>query len=415
MRESPPPVPGTLAARLLDVPRVSWWLWRGFVFGVRRAESSVGLVVAVVLLVLGSLVGPVVLPLYCLYTFFAPGRRTYVSPDRMAVLTLIARPGGVWEAENHVCARPGHGSAAALRQRVFGHLLPLADVAGIELKATAASARLAAIYCAEVPGLVDVGRAFPRGQRLRRLGRGPTDVETARVQQLVDEVAAEVGVAPLEVKLTAAAEPFMGIYDPLAKTPKLRVSLLTVRQGSDRALRWAIAHECAHVAYGDLSIRDAAGAATRLLGRTLGGFTLGIAAWVAAVVALAYVVTVPDWLLWTSMTALCLALVTGAVRWGHLVADSRRSAARSRRNELRCDLVATRAYGVEAGVEALAQLVERDRRHAAAGRSGRYATHPPADVRVAAVSAYDVTLAPEVEAPRLLISISRTAPARLGD
>ena len=73
-----------------------------------------------------------------------------------------------WKVENHATARPGTGQGGALRAVVLPHLLAAADSHRVPILATAATTCLAVAYTAEVSGLLDDGRGFPRGRRLRR-------------------------------------------------------------------------------------------------------------------------------------------------------------------------------------------------------------------------------------------------------
>lgn len=93
--------------------------------------------------------------------------RYYVSPFMDAVLAVVATSDG-WHIEDHVAARPGTGRGRILRALVLPTLCSAADAASIPIYTTAANERLAADYSAELPGLLDVGRGYPRGRRLRR-------------------------------------------------------------------------------------------------------------------------------------------------------------------------------------------------------------------------------------------------------
>ncbi|MCM3556363.1 hypothetical protein M3697_14830 [Janibacter melonis] len=93
--------------------------------------------------------------------------RYYFSPARTAVLGVSATK-GAWLISAHASADPGHGEGAALRALLLPVIVTAADEGGVAIVATAANRTLARRYMAELPGLRDVGRGFPRGRRLRR-------------------------------------------------------------------------------------------------------------------------------------------------------------------------------------------------------------------------------------------------------
>lgn len=100
-------------------------------------------------------------------------RRTtlYVHRDQRrritAVLAVTARPGR-WHVSDHATRRPGTGAGTRLRSQLLPELFAAADNSGITVHAVAATAGLATIYTAAVPGLRDEGRAMLLGRRLRR-------------------------------------------------------------------------------------------------------------------------------------------------------------------------------------------------------------------------------------------------------
>lgn len=73
-----------------------------------------------------------------------------------------------WDIGDHIAAAPGMGRGRVLRCLLLPELLPVADARRVTVHATAASPELAALYMAELPGLVDVGGGMFRGRRLRR-------------------------------------------------------------------------------------------------------------------------------------------------------------------------------------------------------------------------------------------------------
>lgn len=119
---------------------------------------------------MGWLVLPITVAVQA-YVMNRPDRRYYLSRERDALLGIVATPEG-WNMADHVTARTGTGRGRALRQLVFPELCAAADVAGIAIFTTAAHKRLAAEYSAELPGMVDIGRGYPRGRRLRRAPEG---------------------------------------------------------------------------------------------------------------------------------------------------------------------------------------------------------------------------------------------------
>lgn len=93
--------------------------------------------------------------------------RYYMSPERNAVLAIVAKR-GAWHIADHVAAEPSHDQGKALRERLIGPLTIAADRAGVEIRTVAANQKLADQYVAEVQGLVDVGPGMPRGRKLQR-------------------------------------------------------------------------------------------------------------------------------------------------------------------------------------------------------------------------------------------------------
>ncbi len=396
MPEKPPSVPGAVSPRPRDTFRVTWWMLGGFAHGARRrASSRAARTYNVATGVLWLIYLPLMWALF-VAKMLSPSRRYYMSPERDAVFAIAAKRGAVWQREDHLCARPGTGAGGRLRRRIFEHLVPLIDDAGITVISTAAHERLAQIYCAELPGLVDVGRGHPRGRELRRPPVGPTAAERGRVEQLLEEVAADVG--DVQASITADPGPVMAIRRPVASRRgtdpvRIEVPLLAVRRASDDALRWSLAHECAHLVADDLSLRARLAWTGRTLARTAGAAVVALGG--AYALGGALLVLLGDGLPVLILLALALALVPLALgvmtllRWPDVVLQSRRSAWRSRATELRCDLIATRRFGPDAALEALQLLEEWDSRPETRRRHGRYATHPPAELRIAAVVAGD--------------------------
>lgn len=77
-------------------------------------------------------------------------------------------PRGGRHIEDHITATPGTGRGRALCILLMPELLSVAGARRVTILATAASPELAALYMAELPGLIDVGGGKLRGRRLRR-------------------------------------------------------------------------------------------------------------------------------------------------------------------------------------------------------------------------------------------------------
>lgn len=161
----PPALTGVPGPRPVDVWRLVWWTERGFLHGMRHGTAG-GRALSTALAVLWWPALPVLLPVQAALTA-RPSARYYLSPTRDAALTVVATRRG-WLVEGHSCAHPGIGRGRALRALVLPELLAAADTHHVAIHTTAATSALAARYAAELPGLVDVGRGFPRGRRLRR-------------------------------------------------------------------------------------------------------------------------------------------------------------------------------------------------------------------------------------------------------
>lgn len=163
---APPTVPGTLPPRLRDVPRMVWWSERGYVHGIRRgttAERILSLVLA--LLWWPAYFLSLVVQLVAVGW---PASRYYMTLDRDAVIAVIGTNRHCWIVFDHMSARPGGGSGRDLRRAVLAMLCEAADEQGIVIQTIAANGRLAEIYRTDLPGLSFVGKALPRGKRMRR-------------------------------------------------------------------------------------------------------------------------------------------------------------------------------------------------------------------------------------------------------
>ena len=92
-----------------------------------------------------------------------------MSPERDAVIAISTTSKG-WHVSDHASAAPGTGQGKKLRTALLPHLMEQGQINNIPIHATAANAKLAAVYAAELPGLEDVGAGFPRGRKLRTAG-----------------------------------------------------------------------------------------------------------------------------------------------------------------------------------------------------------------------------------------------------
>lgn len=162
----PPAIEGAPAPRAVDVARIVWWSQLGYLHGARHGHGAGRALSALLALLWWPFAVPLLLPVQAVLVA-RRGARYYMSPERDAVLAVAATGTG-WHIEDHATARPGTGRGRALRALVLLELYAAADGAGVPIYATAATARLAAGYTAEHPELVDVGRGYPRGRRVRR-------------------------------------------------------------------------------------------------------------------------------------------------------------------------------------------------------------------------------------------------------
>lgn len=161
----PPRIPDLPSPRPVDVLRITWWNEHGWIHEARHAPAGQRRH-ATFLAVMWWPLLPVVLITQAVVTRRRVGRY-YTSPTRDAVIAVRAARDG-WHIEDHMSAHPGHGEGRPLRDRVFPELLAEADRQTITIRIGAATPGLAHIYQREMPGLVDVGPARPRGRHLIR-------------------------------------------------------------------------------------------------------------------------------------------------------------------------------------------------------------------------------------------------------
>ena len=163
----PRDIDGAIRAQARDVVRLTWWAERGFVLGATSRKNALRVrgYYAAVSSAFWPLL-PVALAAQLARTT-RPWVRYYLSLERDAVIAVGVRQ-GAWYVEDHASDTPGSGQGRALRAVVLPALCVAADEAGVAIEAIALSDHLARLYSAEVPGLVDQGKAGIRGRRLRR-------------------------------------------------------------------------------------------------------------------------------------------------------------------------------------------------------------------------------------------------------
>ena len=162
----PPSLPGIPEAHSYgDAWRISCWMLRGFIHGITRGPFGSRVVSSVLTVLHLVLFIPMTVIVWGM--ILRRSARYYMSPERNAVLAIVAKR-GAWHIANHVAAEPGHHQGKALRKRLIGPLTIAADRAGVEIRTVAANQKLAEQYVAEVQGLVDVGPGMPRGRKLQR-------------------------------------------------------------------------------------------------------------------------------------------------------------------------------------------------------------------------------------------------------
>lgn len=155
------------AAVWADGWRTATWFIRGLAYGARNARRRRDRAFSGFLLIPAGFLFPVaVLTQWRLIA--RPAVRYYFAPDKCAVIAIrCARDG--WDLADHSSRHPKNTpEAAQLRRTVIDELLPFVDDHQITLHAVAAVDALAELYMKEIPGLRRVGRAWPRGIKLRR-------------------------------------------------------------------------------------------------------------------------------------------------------------------------------------------------------------------------------------------------------
>ena len=163
--ERPPAAPGTVAPEPIDCLRIVWWAQLGYLHGARHGRPPERAFSAFIALLWWPFF--LLLVLVQVLLLVRPRARYYLTPQRDAVIAVVAHK-STWQISEHASARPGHGRGRALRDLIVPTLTSAADLSGITIQATAATAGLSQLYASEIPGLIDVGPAIPRGRHLVR-------------------------------------------------------------------------------------------------------------------------------------------------------------------------------------------------------------------------------------------------------
>lgn len=170
MSVRPPQIAGLPAPRRRDIARIVWWTEIGYLHGVRHDPRLTGRIFNAMLAATWWPLCWLLVPLQAALVA-SSSSRYYMTPARDAVIGVHAAGERAWDLRDHLTARPGTGAGAQLRSALLPVLLAQADRHQVSITSTAATGELAAIYRADIPGLDDIGRGYPRGRRLRRLPR----------------------------------------------------------------------------------------------------------------------------------------------------------------------------------------------------------------------------------------------------
>lgn len=170
----PPEVDGTVAPRGKDAAAIWWWSIVGCLYQAHAAAASrrerVGAAVMA-----GAIATAAWLAIAAQAARFRRGRRHrvryYLNSERTACIAVVTGRAG-WTVAEHWSAHPGRGLAAPLRRAVCMALVEAADRTGTPIRLDAASAAIAPLYAAALPGLVDVGPAKLFGRRMMRTPAG---------------------------------------------------------------------------------------------------------------------------------------------------------------------------------------------------------------------------------------------------
>lgn len=93
--------------------------------------------------------------------------RVYVLDEGTSTMTITAS-GDYWTIAGHNRSRRAKGSGEKLQGLLLPVMATAADTADVGIRLTAAAPRLADHYAAKLPGLLEVGAAFPYGIQMYR-------------------------------------------------------------------------------------------------------------------------------------------------------------------------------------------------------------------------------------------------------
>lgn len=163
----PPHVDGVLTAGPDMTRTLLEWSRRGFQHTLSRPDSpTAARRAARMLLIAWWSMWPL---LYVIQRLLLarPNARYYLSADQTAVLAIVARR-NTWMIEDHLSSDPGTGQGQRLRDALLPALLAECDRLNLAVEMSTAVPELSTLYTTALPGLTDVGRAYPRGRKLRR-------------------------------------------------------------------------------------------------------------------------------------------------------------------------------------------------------------------------------------------------------
>lgn len=232
-----------------------------------------------------------------------------------------------------------------------------------------------------------------------------TPAEQASAEKILEEVCEDLPVRPGRVIITQDPD-VQARATRVAGRTELLITLPTLRSASPDALRWIVAHECAHVTHNDSS----------LVRYTLVAITL-VGSWFI-LLGTSFLLAMGH--LWAQIIIVTVAVFLALLVGGTVIARatgrlrrSRPSAARAQVRELRCDIIATRRYGPDAAAEAIQLIAESDER-STHQPDENYSTHPTAALRLAVIKADEGRGEPDDVARRLHLALSSSAPDRRG-
>lgn len=169
MTRRPPALAGYPDARpMRDGARLAVWTLRGFAHGAARRRSGAGArLFSGWMLLIGIVLFPVLVASIPAAIALRRSTRYYMTPERDATLAITAKR-HAWHVADHNTAQPGAKRGRALRRSIAPALTPALDAAGAALVTVAVNDERAKDYSEDVPGLMALGRAWPRGVKMRR-------------------------------------------------------------------------------------------------------------------------------------------------------------------------------------------------------------------------------------------------------